>query len=120
MKRTANVKKMTELILPTEAEIEEIENQAKVKSSESAVISPEVSIENSDDIDVVAVKISDPKYVKPLPIQDNYEIVFRMKDIIVSFAANPLDMSNIAVATHDKIVEVDADSAMSFFEVFAQ
>ncbi|KAJ3017210.1 regulator of (H+)-ATPase in vacuolar membrane [Thoreauomyces humboldtii] len=44
------------------------------------------------------------------------ELIYRTKDIIHTFAVNPLDHNHMAIGTHRGIWEVDIDSATHFFQ----
>ncbi|KAJ3413506.1 regulator of (H+)-ATPase in vacuolar membrane [Chytridiales sp. JEL 0842] len=116
MKRTANVSKMTELILPTEAEIEEQKAADKHSLEASNTVEDPAAGEEPETQKSKKPHSESKGSTKPVQLQDNYGLVFRLKDIIVSFAANPLDSNNIAVSTHDRIIEVDVENAMHFFE----
>ncbi|KAI8610245.1 RAVE protein 1 C terminal-domain-containing protein [Chytriomyces sp. MP71] len=46
--------------------------------------------------------------------ESSYEIAFRTKDIVGAFAINPLNSNNFAVATHETIIEFDLDTSLQF------
>ncbi|ORY37104.1 WD40 repeat-like protein [Rhizoclosmatium globosum] len=110
IKRTANVKKLAALIIAgnneklTEENQNEADSTAAVKPiTEDIVQTPEVESPAKR-----AIQVYD---------ESSYEVVFRTKDIIGTFAINPMDPNMFAVATHETIVEFDLETSIRFHSV---
>ncbi|TPX65121.1 hypothetical protein SpCBS45565_g05402 [Spizellomyces sp. 'palustris'] len=94
LKRTVSIGKMLDLILQggkseeTEGSTEKIIQSENTEGGESA----------------------EPKTQETQP-----ELIYRTKDIIHTFALNPLDHNHMAIGTHRGIQEIDVENALHFF-----
>ncbi|KAJ3333967.1 regulator of (H+)-ATPase in vacuolar membrane [Blyttiomyces sp. JEL0837] len=105
LRRTTNLKKMMELaVLRLEEKTEAAApaqltlSEAVIPVGDSKLDTPEVTVEGRASFNA------------------EYEIIFRTKEIIGSFAINPLDHNCIAVSTHQSITELDVESSLTFLE----
>ncbi|RKO89844.1 RAVE protein 1 C terminal-domain-containing protein [Blyttiomyces helicus] len=126
LKRTVNLGKMVDFILqaaePDEDERKAIAEEAAAQSATAAAAgSPE---ETSFESEAASPPADSPVSVagsKSSSLKEGfveaYETVYRAKEIIGSFALNPLDHNYLAVGIPGKgIQEVDIGSAMHFFQ----
>ncbi|KAJ3117018.1 regulator of (H+)-ATPase in vacuolar membrane, partial [Physocladia obscura] len=106
IKRTANVKKLAREIV-SDSLLGDKPVEAPVTSSVPILLTQDENPEVFEDI-------SPSKKSVHYYDETSYEIVFRTKDIIGTFAINPLDQNCFAVATHDTIVEFDLETSILF------
>ncbi|TPX73880.1 hypothetical protein CcCBS67573_g04853 [Chytriomyces confervae] len=110
IKRTANIRKLASQII----------------SGDPKGSSPDQGIEAMSTSDIHSESANASDEIAPdAPVQTKrtvkvydescYELVFRTKDIIGTFAINPLNNNCFAVATHDTIVEFDLDASLHFY-----
>ncbi|KAJ3076415.1 regulator of (H+)-ATPase in vacuolar membrane [Podochytrium sp. JEL0797] len=104
IKRTANVKKLAASIVSVDAS----KNLPPIVKA-----SPDLPSASSDEAPTAEVEPV-PKRSIQIYNESDYEVVFRTKDIIGTFAINPLDSNCFVVAIHDQIVEFDCEASVKF------
>ncbi|KAJ3063584.1 regulator of (H+)-ATPase in vacuolar membrane, partial [Rhizoclosmatium hyalinum] len=102
-----NVKKLAALIISGNNEKPTEENQNEADSAAAAKPITE---------DIVQTPEAESPAKRAIQVYDesSYEVVFRTKDIIGTFAINPMDPNMFAVATHETIVEFDLETSIRF------
>ncbi|KAJ3020012.1 UNVERIFIED_CONTAM: hypothetical protein HDU68_010402 [Siphonaria sp. JEL0065] len=109
IKRTANVKKLAALIISGNSSVK----PAVIEEKPIELLSP-ASDSLANESDAVSPEDEAPKKAIHYYDENSYEVVFRTKDIIGTFAINPLDPNGFAVATHETIVEFDLQASIHF------
>jgi hypothetical protein len=123
LKRTANVKNMIGLIIPSADDI--ALHNAQIKKEKDAQLSHDRLSNDAhhiqDDETSANEKSSNEAGLASADevskIEEcHFEVVFRTREVISSFAINPLDKSTFVLATPQSVVEIDVETAKIFAE----
>ena len=142
LKRTANVKNMIGLIIPSKEDIDVYTSQAA--KEKNAMLSEQSLIKDSKSLEADTPPIDQSRSLLAsgsglgsaglgsgsgsgsalasledrIKVEDCvYDVIFRTRDIISSFAVNPLDSGNFVLSTPQSVVEIDVDTAKIFAQV---
>ncbi|KAJ3285428.1 regulator of (H+)-ATPase in vacuolar membrane, partial [Borealophlyctis nickersoniae] len=106
IRRTLNVSKILEFTL----------RAAEVSDEEPRPVKGGERTEKTEADQNQGPEAASPESEEPREKEDAYETVWKTKEIIYTFAINPLDHNCMAVGTHKGIHEIDVNAALTYLQ----